>query len=40
MVRWYLQGATMQHLDELFIQLLMGMGFAMTVVVLILSALF
>ena len=40
MVLRYLQGAAMRHLDVLFIQLLMGMGIALSMVVLILSALF
>jgi hypothetical protein len=39
-MRWYLQGAAMRHLDELFIQLLMGMGIALSMVVLVLSALY
>jgi|GraSoiStandDraft_54_1057290.scaffolds.fasta_scaffold2227594_1 hypothetical protein len=39
-MRWYLQGAAMRHLDELFIQLLMGMGIALSMVVLVMSALF
>jgi hypothetical protein len=38
-MRWYLQGAAMRHLDELFIQLLMGMGIALSMVVLVMSAL-
>jgi hypothetical protein len=39
-MRWYLQGAAMRHLDELFIQLLMGMGIALSMVILVMSALF
>jgi hypothetical protein len=30
----------MRHLDELFIQLLMGMGIALSMVILVMSALF
>ena len=40
MPRWYLKGATMRQLDELIIQLLMAMGIAVSMVVLIASALF
>jgi hypothetical protein len=40
MMRRYHEGATMRQLDELFIQLLMGLGIALSMVILILSALF